>query len=119
MGKVMLHNTHGKDDVERATLAFLVGNAGLTAGQDVTVLLTVDGVWCATQGYTAGLQADGFAPLSELVQKFVDNGGSLWVCGACAKPRSIAPEHLIAGAQLVGAAAAIEALVNGAQTLSW
>jgi uncharacterized protein len=119
LGKVMIHNSHGKDDVERATLAFVVANAGLTSGQDVTVLLTIDGVWCATQGYTTGLQANGFAPLGELVQKFVDNGGQLWVCGACAKPRSITAEHLIPGAQLVGAAAAIEALVNGAQTLSW
>jgi hypothetical protein len=57
--------------------------------------------------------------LAELMQKFVDNGGQLWVCGACAKPRSITAEQLIPGAQLVGAAAAIEALVNGAQTLSW
>lgn len=119
MGKVMLHNTHGKDDVERATLAFVVANAGLTAGQDVTVLLTVEGVWCATKGYTTGLEANGFAPLEELMRKFVDNGGLLWVCGACAKPRNIAPDQLIPGAQLVGAAAAIEALVNGAQTLSW
>ncbi len=119
MGKVLLHNTHGNDDVERASLAFLVGNAGLTSGQEMTMLLTVDGVWCATKGYTAGLQANGFAPLQELVQKFVDNGGQLWVCGACAKPRNIVAEQLIPGAQLVGAAAAIEALVNGAQTLSW
>lgn len=119
MGKVMIHNTHGKDDVERATLAFVVANAGLIAGQEVTVLLTVEGVWCATQDYAAGLQQEGFAPLAELIQKFVDNGGQLWVCGACAKPRSITSEHLIPGAQLVGAAAAIEALVNGAQTLSW
>jgi predicted peroxiredoxin len=119
MGKVMLHNTRGKDDVERASLAFVVANAGLTAGQDVTMLLTVDGVWCATRGYTAGLQANGFAPLEELIQKFVDNGGQLWVCGACVKPRNIGPEQLMPGAQLVGAAAAIEALVNGAQTLSW
>jgi predicted peroxiredoxin len=62
MGKVMINNTHGKDDVERATLAFVVANAGLTSGQEATVLLTVDGTWVATQGYAAGLQADGFAP---------------------------------------------------------
>ena len=119
MGKVLLHLTHSKDDVERATLAFVVANAGLTAGQDVTVLLTVEGVRCAVQGYADGLQSDGYAPLAELMQKFIDNGGALWVCGACSKPRNITAEKLIPGAQMVGAAAAIEALVNGAQTLSW
>ena len=81
MGKVLLHLTHSKDDVERATLAFVVANAGLTAGQDVTVLLTVEGVRCAVQGYADGLQSDGYAPLAELMQKFIDNDGALWVCG--------------------------------------
>lgn len=119
MAKILIHNTHSKDDVERASLAFVVANVGLSSGQEVTTLLTVDGVWVATQGYADGLQANGFAPLAELVQKFVANGGVLWVCGACAKPRNITAEQLIPGAQLVGAAAAIEALANGAQSLSW
>jgi predicted peroxiredoxin len=52
------------------------------------------------------------------MQQFVANGGELWVCGACAKPRNITQEQLIDGAQIVGAVAAVEALVNGAQTLS-
>ena len=119
MGKVMINNTHGKDDVERATLAFVVANAALTSGQEAIVLLTVDGTWVATKGYADGLQANGFAPLAEVVQKFVDGGGTLWVCGACAKPRAITPDALIAGAQVVGAATAVEAMVNGAQTLSF
>jgi hypothetical protein len=43
----------------------------------------------------------------------------VWVCGACAKPRNITADDLIEGTQLVGAAVAVEALVNGAQTLSF
>ncbi|MFO7634985.1 MAG: DsrE family protein [Caldilinea sp.] len=119
MGKIMVNNTHGKDDVERATLAFVVGNAALSSGQEATLLLTVDGVWVATKGYVADLQAEGFAPLADVVQQFVNNGGVIWVCGACAKPRNITAEQLIDGAQLVGAATAVEAMVNGAQTLSF
>jgi predicted peroxiredoxin len=119
MGKVMVNNTHGKEDVERATLAFVVGNAGLSSGQEVTVLLTIDGVWVASKGYTDGLQANGFAPLADVVKQFVTNGGTIWVCGACAKPRGITPEQLVEGAQIVGAATAVEAMVNGAQTLSF
>jgi len=117
MGHVMVHNTHGKDDIERASLTFVVGNTALNSKQRTTILLTIEGVWVATQGYTDGLQANGFAPLSDLVQQFVANGGELWVCGACAKPRNITQEHLIDGGQIVGAATAVEALVNGAQTL--
>jgi len=119
MGKILVHITHSKDDVERATLGFVVANAGLTAGQESTVLLTVEGVWVATRGYADGLQADGFAPLAEVMAGFVKNGGQIWVCGACSKPRNINTDQLIAGATMVGAAAAVEALVNGAQTLSF
>jgi len=119
MGKVMIHNTQGKDDVERATLAFVVANAALTAGQEATVLLTIDGVWFATRGYADGLQADGYNPIGELIGSFISNGGLVWVCGACIKPRNITADDLIEGAQIVGAAAAVEAMVNGAQTLSY
>jgi predicted peroxiredoxin len=63
MGHVMINNTRGKDDVERASLAFLVGNVALTSGQEATLLLTIEGVWVATKGYTDGLQATGFDPL--------------------------------------------------------
>jgi predicted peroxiredoxin len=96
----------------------VVANAALSSDQEANVLLTIDGVWVATKGYTSGLQAEGFAPLQELVEKFI-GGGALWVCGACAKPRGITGEHLIEGAQIVGAARAVEEMVHGAQTLSF
>ena len=85
----------------------------------VFVLLTIEGVWVATKGYTEGLQAHGFTPLSELVQQFASRGGQIWVCGACAKPREITAGQLIEGAQIIGAATAVEDLVKGAQTLSF
>jgi predicted peroxiredoxin len=119
MDKIFVHNTHGKDDVERASLAMVVANTALTAGQDATVLLTIEGVCVATDGYADGLQAKGFPPLNELVSQFIENEGQLWVCGACAKPRNINESDLIPGARIVGAANAVEALVNGAHTLSF
>jgi hypothetical protein len=119
MGKVMINATRGKDDVERATLAFVVANAALSSGQEATMLLTVEGTWLATKGYVAGLQANGFAPLADVIAQFQANGGQIWVCGACAKPRAITPDQLIDGANIVGAATAVEAMVNGAQTLSF
>ena len=119
MGQVMIHNTQGKDNVERASLAFVTANIALTSGQEATVLLTIEGVRVATQGYTDGLQAEGFPPLSELISQFVNGNGRLWVCGACAKPRGISETNLIAGAKIIGAATAVEALVNGARSLSF
>ena len=119
MSKVMIHNTHGKDDLERATLAFIVANAALTAGQESIVLLTVDGVWLAKRGYADGLQAEGFNPIGELISSYLSNGGQVWVCGVCVKPRNITADDLIEGTQIVGAAVAVEAMIGGAQTLSF
>jgi predicted peroxiredoxin len=62
MGHVMVHNTHGEDDIERASLAFVVANTALNSNQQATVLLTIEGVWVATRGYADGLQAHGFGP---------------------------------------------------------
>ena len=119
MKHIMIHNTNGKDNVERASLAFVVGNVSLSANQKTTMLLTIEGVRVAAKGYADGLQAHGFAPLSDLIRQFVESGGEIWVCGACATPRQITNFDLVEGARIIGAATAVEAMVNGAQTLSF
>lgn len=118
MKHIMIHNTNGKEALERASLAFVVANTALVSGQQVTVLLTIEGVRLATRDYTRGLQAEGFAPLDELITQFVKANGAIWVCGACAKPRQISETDLVPGAHIIGAATAVEALVNGASSLS-
>jgi predicted peroxiredoxin len=119
MGKVMINNTCGKDAVERASLAVVVAKTALGSGQEANLLLTIEGVWIATKGYADGLQAEGFEPLGKLIRDFVDGGGQVWVCGACAKPRKITENDLVPGAKIVGAATAVEAMIGGAQTLSF
>src|SRR5262245_50681106 len=114
MGHVMVHNTRGTEDLERASLAFVVGSTALNSGQLATVLLTIEGVWLATRGCADGKQANGFVPLSELIHNFIKSGGELWACGSCTKPRGITEDSLIEGAKIVGAATGVEALVNGA-----
>jgi len=119
MAKMLVHCTHGKEDPERATMAFVVGNVAAAADQNTIVLLTIDGVWLATKGYAEGIHKEGFQPLKEVIDSFVGNGGRIWVCGTCAKPRGITPEHLIEGAKIVTAANAVEFLVSGASELSF
>ena len=119
MAKILVHCTHGKDDPERATLGFVVGNVAVTADQDAVVLLTIDGVWLATKGYADSIQKDGFPPLREVIQQFVANGGEIWACGACTKPRGITEADLIPGAKIVTAANAVEYLASGAASLGF
>src|SRR5581483_5931730 len=108
-----------KDDPERATLAFVVGNVAASADQESVVLLTIDGVWVATKGYADDIHKEGFPPLKEVIASFVANGGQIWACGSCAKPRGITEADLIEGARIVTAANAVERLTAGAASLSF
>ena len=119
MGHILIPNSNGKEHVERASLALVAANTALVSGQQATVLLTIEGVRVATRGYAQGLQAEGFPPLDDLLTQFVNGNGTLWVCGACAKPRQITAADLLPGAQIIGAATVIEALVSGVQSLSF
>lgn len=119
MAKIMVNATHGNEDAERATLPFVVGNVAATADQEAVVLLTIEGVRLATYGYADGIHKEGFAPLKDVIRQFLDNGGQLWACGACTKPRGISEAELIPGAKIVTAANVVEFMASGASTLSF
>jgi uncharacterized protein len=111
---LMIHCTHGKEDAERAILPFIVGNVAVTADQQATIFLTVEGVRLATKGYAEQVSKEGFTPLKEIMTSFLANGGKIWACGACTKPRGITEADLIEGAKIVTAANLVEELVKGA-----
>ncbi len=119
MAKLLINCTHGRDDAERAVLPFVVGNVAASADQEVVVLLTIEGVWNATKGYADNIRKEGFQPLRDVMQAFVSNGGQIWACGACAKPRGITDTDMVEGAKIVTAAAAVEFLTSGASSLSF
>ena len=57
--------------------------------------------------------------LADLYREFVANGGEVWLCGACTKPRGIGEERLAPGAKIVGAAKVVEEIVAGARTVAF
>lgn len=116
--KILINCNHGADDAERATLPFVVANVAATADQETIVFLTIEGVRLATRGYADSVQKDGFPPLGEVIQSFLGNGGQVWACGACTKPRGIGESDLIAGARIVTAANFVEEVANGAAVVS-
>jgi predicted peroxiredoxin len=117
--KLIFNCTHGKDDPERATLPFVAANIAATAGQEAVVLCTIDAVWLGTQGGTDGIAYEGLPVLADLYADFVDNGGQVWLCGACTKPRGITEEQLVKGSTIVGAAKVVEEIVTGAKAVAF
>jgi predicted peroxiredoxin len=110
---LIFYCSHGKEDPERAILPFIAGNVAVTANQQATIFLTIDGVWLATKGYAEGVNKEGFTALKEIMNSFISNGGKIWACGACAKPRGITENDMIEGAKIVTAANLVEQIVNG------
>lgn len=116
---IIAHCTHGKEDPERAILPFIVGNVAASADQKTIVLLTIEGVWNATNGYADSIEKDGFPPLRDLIASLVENEGEIWACGACTKPRGITEAEMIPGARIVTAAMVVEQMAGGASVLAF
>ena len=113
MAKFMAQSSHGDEDHERATLPFIVANVAASADQEAIVLLTIEGVWLATKGFADRIHHEGMQPLSEVLASLLENGGQVWACGACTKPRGITEDDLIEGARIISAADVVAELIDG------
>jgi predicted peroxiredoxin len=117
--KLIFNCTYGKEDPERATLPFVAANIAAAAGQEAIVLCTIEAVWLGTLGGTDGIAQPGLPKLGDLHREFIDNGGQVWLCGACTKPRGITDDQLARGATIVGAATVVEEIISGARTVAF
>jgi predicted peroxiredoxin len=117
--KLLFNCVYGKEDPERATLPFVAANIAAASGQEAVVVCTIEAVWLGTPGGTDGVAANGLPPLNELYSQFVGNGGKVWLCSACTKPRGIGEAQCAEGASIVGAAVVVEEIVNGAKAVSF
>jgi uncharacterized protein len=106
----------GPEALDKATVGFVVANAALASGKEVLVFLTVEAVRLGFANGADGLQAAGFAPLSELIATLGSNGGKILVCTPCAKARGLDEQLLVAGAVLGGGAGLVEFMTSGTNT---
>lgn len=112
--------TECKSNPDKATVGFVVANAAVGSDKQTMVFLSVDGVWAAVKGEVDKISVgQPFAPLKELVDKFVANGGKILVCSPCMKKRNISEEMLIPGAAAAGGAALVEWLSNGSPSVGY
>jgi uncharacterized protein len=112
--RMLFHCSHGRDDPERATVPFIAANVAAASGQEAAVVLTIEGAWLCKRGYAETVTAEGFPELAGLLAAFTEAGGQIWGCSACTTPRGITEADLVPGAQIVGAAAIVAAVAEGA-----
>ena len=115
---VSIANCH--KDPDKVTVGFVVANAALGSEKETMVFLSTDGVWAAVKGEAEKISVgEPFAPLKDLIEKFVKAGGRILVCTPCLKLRGISPDQLIEGATPAGGAALVEFLSDGAGSVSY
>lgn len=112
--------THGPEDVERATIPFVMATAAQASDVEVVMGFQVDGVWLAGKGIPDQITAPGFPPLKDLVAAYLEAGGKILVCGPCMKTRGVDTQPgLIDDAVIVGAAVFVEESIKASATLTY
>jgi len=112
--------THCKTDPDKATLGFVVANAAQGSEKETMVFLSSDGVWCAVPEEIEKVNEGApFAPLKDLIDKFIKAGGKIYVCTPCMKKREITEEMLVQGATPAGGAALVEWLTAGSPCVGY
>ena len=117
--KLVIFGTHGPEDPERASLPFVIGNAALAMDVKVTVMLQGSGVITAKKGCYEHVFAAGLPPLKELMDAFIEQGGTLLVCTPCIQERKITPDMLLDTAKPVKAARAVMEILESDATMTY
>ena len=118
--KFVVAITHTHENTDKCTVGFVIANAALGSDKETIAFLSTDGVWAAVKGEAEKISiGEPFAPLKELVDKFVGNGGKIMACAPCLKKRNISEDQLIPGTAIVGGATLVELLSEGAPCVTY
>lgn len=117
--KLVIVVTHGGEEAERATIAFVVANAALAMEAKATVILQANGVVLATKGCYEHVFAAGFEPLKKLVDSFLELGGTILVCIPCLESRKISPDQIVAGHETAKAGRVVQELLEATSVVTY
>jgi predicted peroxiredoxin len=110
--------TYGIDH-ELSSVAFTIGNGGVTAGLNVSVFLTSVAVDLVRKRAIDNTVVHPLEPLAALVRDFLARRGRLWACAPCVKARGYEQSDLVDGVEITGASKMHELIKAGAATLSF
>ena len=107
-----------RDDTDRVATPLVLANTALANGGTALLWLTMSGVELARHGTAQKLGAVSFAPVSELLDSFIEAGGKIGICPPCGKTHGLTDDDKLETAEWMGAAAMMAQAQNG-QTLSF
>jgi predicted peroxiredoxin/TusA-related sulfurtransferase len=108
--KVLVVQSNGIGNAERAYATFIFSKAALSMGKEVTIFLLMDGVSIARKGNAAKVKHPAFERLDQLMEPLIEQGAQIYVCELSAEFRGIKQADLVEGTKLAGAATYITLL---------
>ncbi|EKF86295.1 DsrE family protein [Methanobacterium formicicum] len=102
--KVLVVQSNGIGNAERAYATFIFAKAALSMGKKVGIFLLMDGVSIARKGNAATVKHPAFDRLDHLMTEAIDAGATIYVCELSANFRGIKQKDLEKGCKLAGAA---------------
>jgi predicted peroxiredoxin len=115
--KTLVHNQHGLDDVEKATVAMTLANLASSGGADTVVFVSCDAVQLAMKDFEDNRRVAGYRALGDVLSTFIANGGKFWVHEESARARGFMAEDLVENAEMVDASRTVSFLNQGGRVL--
>jgi len=107
--KIVLICNHGPDQVQQAALALAVALVAQASEAKAVLVFHGEGGLLLKKGTAERLHAPGYAPLKQLLEAYLEEGGRLLVCRPCLERRGLAAEELIEGSEALSSAALAQA----------
>lgn len=115
--KFLLNCQHGTDNLERATIAFILATSA-SKTCETAVFLSSDATGLCVRGALDGQVAEGYEPIADLVAQYQANGGQIWVCPVCVRVKGLKPDDLLPGVEVAGAPRTMDYIASGARLLA-
>jgi predicted peroxiredoxin len=115
--KFLVNANYGPDNAEKATISFILAFTS-SKTHETAVFAASGAADLLVKSKRPTVHAQGYEPLNGLIDGFVENGGKIWLCPACAKAKGVAQEDLIEGVEIAGAPKTMAYLESGARILA-
>ncbi|PWR74520.1 DsrE family protein [Methanospirillum lacunae] len=112
--KVLIVQSNGIGNAERAYATFLFAKVAQSMGKPVTIFLLMDGVSIARAGNAASVKHPAFDRLDSMMKEVLDAGATVFACELSASFRGIKDTDLVDGIKIAGAATYLQLLSDPA-----
>jgi uncharacterized protein involved in oxidation of intracellular sulfur len=115
--KIIFIVTAGPDDPQRMTFPFMLATAAQSVDVEAVVVFQGDSVLLAKKGVAEHIKASGLAKLKDLMDSYVQAGGTILLCGPCIKDRNLSEQDFIQGTRITAAAQLVNEILSANATL--